>query len=299
MKCIVSGGTGFIGRRVVKRLLAAGHYAAVWSRKPGHEERAGVGSHLWDPLAGEPPLESLNGMDAVLLNLAGENVAQRWNPEVKNRIRDSRVIGTRHLVDAIARVQHRPKVLVCASAIGIYGSRGNEVLTEASAPGTGFLADICRSWESETDRAARLGLRVVKLRIGFVLGADGGALARLLPVFRAGLGGRLGSGKQWMPWIHVDDVAELFAYAVENDISDVWNAVSPHPVRNAEFTKMLGAALHRPAILPVPGIALKLAFGELGQHMLDSARVVPSAAIKAAFRFRWPELDAALRDLVR
>jgi uncharacterized protein (TIGR01777 family) len=297
MKCVISGGTGFIGRRIVDRLLRDEHYVGVWSRQPGKEKRAAVASFTWDPLQGEPPAESLNAMDAVI-HLAGEPVAQRWNAEVKRRIRDSRVLGTRALVDAISRVRHKPRVLVCASAIGYYGDRGDEVLTESSSPGSGFLADACRGWEAEADRAAEFGLRVVKLRIGFVLGKGGGALARMVPAFRAFVGGRLGSGKQWMPWIHVGDVAEMFVHAVENDIAGVWNATAPNPVTNSEFTREMGKALHRPAVFPVPPFALKLAFGELGQHMLDSSRVVPEAALKAGFRFRHPELGPALRDII-
>jgi len=298
MKCIVSGGTGFIGRRVVDRLRRDNNYVAVWSRKPGLERRTGVASHFWDPLAGPPPEESVNGMDAVV-HLAGEPVAQRWNHEVKERIRESRVLGTRRLVDVIGRVQHKPKALICASAIGYYGSRGDELLTEASGPGDGFLADVCRAWEDEAMRAREFGLRVIRMRIGFVLGTDGGALARMLPVFRAGAGGRLGSGRQWMPWIHADDVAEAFTYAVENEVSGVWNVSSLNPVRNTEFTQKLAAAVHRPAIMPVPQFALKLVFGELAQHMLDSARVVPDEPVKAGFRFRFPELGPALADLTR
>jgi len=297
MKCVISGGTGFIGRRIVDRLLQDRHYVGVWSRKPGNEKRSAVASFSWDPLRGEPPAESLNTMDAVI-HLAGEPVAQRWNDEVKRRIHDSRVLGTRRLVDAISRVQHKPKVLVCASAIGYYGDRGDEVLTESSTPGSGFLADVCRGWEAEADRAAQFGLRVIKLRIGFVLGKGGGALARMVPAFRAFVGGRLGSGKQWMPWIHVDDVAEMFMHAVENDIAGVWNATSPNPVTNAVFTREMGKVLHRPAVFPVPPFALKLAFGELGQHMLDSSRVIPDAALKARFPFHFPELATALRDLL-
>jgi uncharacterized protein (TIGR01777 family) len=297
MKCVISGGTGFIGRRIVDRLLQDGHYVGVWSRKPGNEKRAAVASFSWDPMQGEPPAESLNAMDAVI-HLAGEPVAQRWNNEVKRRIHDSRVLGTRALVDAIARVRHKPAVLVCASAIGYYGDRGDELLTESSAPGSGFLVDVCRGWEAEADRAVEIGLRVIKLRIGFVLGKDGGALAQMVPAFRAFVGGRLGSGKQWMPWIHVNDVAEMFVHAAENDISGVWNATSPNPVTNAGFTREMGEALHRPAVFPVPPFALKLAFGELGQHMLDSSRVLPEAALKAGFTFRYPELPPALRDLL-
>jgi hypothetical protein len=236
-------------------------------------------------------------MDTVI-HLAGESVAQRWSPEVKQRIRDSRVIGTRNLVDAIGRVQHQPKALICASAIGFYGDRGDEVLTESSTQGSGFLAQTCREWENEADRARRFGLRVVKMRIGFVLGTDGGALAKMLPAFRAFAGGRLGSGRQWMPWIHANDVAAMFVYAAENEISGVWNATSPNPVTNTEFTRELGGALHRPALFPVPSLALKLAFGEFGQHMLDSARVVPEAALKGGFTFAYPELGPALRALV-
>ncbi len=298
MKCIVSGGTGFIGRRVVDRLRRDNNYVAVWSRKPGLERRTGVASHFWDPLAGEPPEESVNAMD-VVVHLAGEPVAQRWNDKVKERIRESRVLGTRRLVDVIGRVQHKPKALICASAIGYYGSRGDEVLTEASGPGEGFLADVCRAWEDEAERARGFGLRVIRMRIGFVLGTDGGALAQMLPVFRAGAGGRLGSGRQWMPWIHADDVAEAITHAVEKDVAGVWNVTSPNPVRNSEFTEKLAAAVHRPAIVPVPQIALKLAFGELAHHMLDSARVVPEEPVKAGFRFRFPELGPALADLTR
>jgi uncharacterized protein (TIGR01777 family) len=297
VKCIVSGGTGFIGRRIVERLLRDNHYVGVWSRRPGAEKRTAVASFSWDPLQGEPPDDSVNTMDAVI-HLAGENVAQRWNAAVKARIRDSRVLGTRRLVDVIARVPHRPKVLVCASAIGIYGDRGDEVLTETSPPGSGFLVDTCRAWEQEADRAAQFGLRVVKLRIGFVLGNDGGALAKMAPAFRAFAGGRLGSGKQWMPWIHAGDVAELFVHAVENDVSGVWNATSPNPVTNADFTRQLARAVHRPALFPVPPFALKLAFGELGQRMLDSARVIPEAALRAGFQFRYPELKEALQNLL-
>lgn len=297
MKCVVSGGTGFIGRRIVDSLLHKGHYVGVWSRQPGRENRAAVQSFFWDPLAGDPPEDSINGMDAVI-HLAGETVAQRWNPEVKRRIRDSRVLGTRRLVDAIGRVRHKPKVLVSASAIGFYGDRGDEVLTESSSQGRGFLADVCREWEAEAGRAADLGLRVVRLRIGFVLGNDGGALAQMAPIFRAFAGGRLGSGKQWMPWIHASDVADMFVHAVGNEISGVWNATSPNPVTNAEFTREMAETLHRPAIFPVFPFALKLAFGEMGRHMLDSARVIPEAALQAGFSFRYPKLPDCLRDLL-
>jgi uncharacterized protein len=297
MKCIVSGGTGFIGRRVVERLLKDGHYVGLWSRKPGLVKRSAIASFSWEPLTGEPPDESVNTMDAVI-HLAGEPVAQRWNAGVKARVRDSRVIGTRRLVNVIGRVPHKPKVLVCASAVGIYGDRGDEILTESSAPGAGFLADVCRGWEAEADRATEFGVRVVKLRIGFVLGRDGGALATMVPAFRAFVGGRLGSGRQWTPWVHVDDVTEMAVHALDSNCAGVWNATSPNPVTNAEFTRQLARVLHRPAIFPVPPFALKLAFGELGSHMLDSARVIPQAATAAGFPFRYPELGNALQNLL-
>jgi uncharacterized protein (TIGR01777 family) len=273
MKYVISGGTGFLGRHISQRLRDGGHTVEVWGRTSR--------------------FDLVNGADGVV-HLAGEPVAQRWNEDVKRRIRDSRVQGTRSLVDAISR-QAEPSVLVSASAIGIYGDRGDEILTESSASGKGFLAELCREWEAEADRAREFGLRVVKLRIGFVLG-DGGALATMAPAFKAFVGGRLGSGKQWMPWVHVDDVAELFAYALEHNISGVWNAASPNPVTNATFTSELASALHRPALFPVPPFALKLAFGELAQHMLDSARVVPEAALRAGFRFRYPDLAQALKQ---
>jgi len=250
MKCILSGGTGFIGRHIVDRLLQDHHYVGLWTRKPGNETRHAIASYLWDPLRNDPSDDSVNNMDAVI-HLAGEPVAQRWNPAVKARIRDSRVLGTRRLVDTIARVRHKPKILISASAIGIYGDRGDEILTESSAP-----------------------------------------------AFRFGLGGRLGSGKQWMPWIHVADIAELVVHALTNDVAGVWNATSPNPVLNSAFTKELARAVHRPALFPVPPFALKLAFGELAQHMLDSARVVPEAALQAGYNFRYPELGPTLADLL-
>lgn len=291
MKCVISGGTGFIGRRIVERLKEDGHHVDSWSRRT-------CAPFQWDPLAGTPANASVDGTD-VVLHFAGEPVAQRWNDDAKARIRDSRILGTRRLVDVIARVPNRPKVLVSASAIGIYGDRGDEILTETSAHGNGFLVECCEGWEAEADRAANFGLRVVKLRIGFVLGKNGGALGQMLPVFKLGGGGRLGSGKQWMPWIHINDVLELVVRAVnDSSMTGVWNATSPNPVTNADFTKELGHAVHRPALFPVPPFALKLAFGEFAQHMLDSARVIPAAAQSAGYRFRYSEIGPALRNLV-
>lgn len=291
MNCIISGGSGFLGRRIRALLQQRGHAVAIWSRQKGPD------SFPWNALGHSPPPESLEGRDAVI-HLAGETVAQRWSPDVKFRIRETRTAGTRRLVDAIGRMKIRPRVLVSASAIGYYGTRGDEILTETSVPGQGFLCDVCQEWEAEARRAEAFGMRVVILRIGFVLGTDGGALEQMLPIFRFGLGGNLGTGKQWMPWIHADDVANLFLHAVESEISGVWNATSPNPVINAEFTRELGIALHRPAVFPVPGFALKLAFGEFGRHMLDSARVIPKAALDAGYSFRFEDLSSALAQLL-
>ncbi len=297
MKFIVSGGTGFIGRQIVDELLKQEHYAGVYSRRPGVAARTAVATYRWDPMEGEPPVDSVHDMDAVI-HLAGEPVAQRWNPEVKEKIRASRVEGTRRLVDAIAKARHKPKVLICASAIGAYGDRGDEILTENSTLGKGFLADVCRAWEAEADRAAWFGVRVVKIRIGFVLGRNGGAMKSITPLFRLGLGGPLGSGKQWMPWVHENDITRLFIWAAENEVSGVFNGVAPNPVTNKEFTRALASALHRPAILPAPGFAIKAALGELGQHVLDSARVIPEAALQAGFKFQFSDLNSALSTVV-
>ena len=297
MKFLISGGTGFIGRQMVDELLQQGHYVGIYSRQPGVAARTAVATYKWDPLDGEPSVDSVHDMDAIL-HLAGEPVAQRWNPAIKERIRASRVDGTRNLVNAISKARHKPKVLVCASAIGVYGDRGDEILTEDSALGKGFLADVCRGWEAEADRAAWFGVRVVKIRIGFVLGRKGGAMERIAPLFKLGLGGPLGSGKQWMPWVHVNDITRMFVWAAENEVSGVFNGTAPNPARNSDFTHALGHAVHRPAFLPVPGFALRLAMGELGQHILDSARVVTEAALKAGFQFQFPNLPEALADIV-
>jgi hypothetical protein len=295
VRITVTGASGFIGRRLVERLQAGAHAVSVLGRKP-----AGTLPFFFWEAGGEnrPPEESLREADAVV-HLAGEPVAQRWTPEAKRRIRLSRVAGTRRLVEALAALPRRPTVLICASAIGFYGARGEEILTEASPPGAGFLAEVCAGWEQAAAAAEALGLRVVRLRIGMVLGPDGGALARMLPPFKLGLGGRLGDGRQWMSWIHRDDLVELIRFAVEEPVlAGAVNAVAPAPVTNAEFTRRLAAALHRPALFPVPAVALRALFGEMASVVLDSQRVAPAAAQAAGFAFRYPELGSALRHLL-
>lgn len=227
-------------------------------------------------------------------------LGSRWRSAGRRRrsaeSRASRVEGTRRLVESLSALERRPAVLVCASAMGIYGSRGDEILTESSPTGEGFLADVCREWERAADLAQPLGVRVVKLRIGMVLGRAGGALARMLPAFKAGLGGRLGSGKQWMSWIHLDNLVDLIRHSIKHpEACGVVNATAPNPVPNAEFTRVLASVLHRPAVVPVPAFALRLLFGEMAQILLDSQRVLSQAA---GFRFHYPDLAPALGQLL-
>ena len=295
MRIAITGASGFIGRRLVQQL--SGHSLIVFSRAATLKLPPGAAVSVWDPMSGPPRAEALQGADAVI-HLAGEPVAQRWTAAAKQRIHDSRVTGTRHLVQALARMDNPPAALICASAIGYYGSRGDEVLSEASPPGAGFLPNVCVAWEREADTALPLGMRVAKIRIGIVLDPLGGALASMLPPFRAGVGGPLGPGRQWMSWIHLDDLVRLIIHTVEQPLSGPINAVAPGPVRNSEFTRALGRALHRPAFLPLPGFALKVLFGEMAEVLLGSQRVIPFAAEASGFRFAYPQLDAALRDLL-
>jgi uncharacterized protein len=298
VKITISGASGLIGRRLLKTLAAEGHTLHVLSRHAGTNLPGGVRLSSWDPSKGEPPADSLCDADAVI-HLAGETVAQRWTEDVKRRIRESRVTGTRNLVAALKKLPRPPAILVCASATGYYGSRGDEILTETSAPGSGFLPEVCVAWESEARAAEALGTRVVMMRTGVVLDTRGGALLRMLPPFRMGVGGKLGTGKQWMAWIHLQDLAALFHLALDQPLSGPINGVAPYPVDNAEFTRTLAAALHRPALLPVPGFGLKMAFGEMSGILLASQRVSPKAAETAGFRFRFPQLASALADLLK
>jgi uncharacterized protein (TIGR01777 family) len=253
---------------------------------------------VWDATAGAPPAAGIQDAD-VVIHLAGESVAQRWTDDVKRRIRESRVQGTRSLVEALSRENGRPRALVCASAVGYYGSRGDDVLTEASTPGSGFLPEVCVAWEREAAAAEQFGVRVVRVRIGVALAKHGGALAKMMPPFRMGVGGRLGSGRQWMSWIHLDDVCEMFRFAAEQPIRGAINGVAPGAVSNADFTRSLASALHRPVIFPVPAFGLRVMFGEMSEMLLASQRVSPKGAEAAGFRFRYPELPLALADLLK
>ncbi len=296
MNVVISGASGFIGRRLLKTLAQRGHTLRVLSRHAGTNLPAGIAISVWDPMKGPPAADALRGADAIV-HLAGEPVAQRWNPEVKRRIRESRVTGTRSLVEALSRLDKKP-ALICASATGFYGSRGDTPLTESSAPGSGFLAEVCVEWEREAFVAQSFGARVAAVRTGLALDPRGGALQRLLPPFRLGLGGRLGDGKQWTPWVHLDDLAGIFTFALEHPVSGPLNGSAPHPVTNADFTRALAQALHRPAIFPVPKPALGLMFGEMAEVLFDSQRVLPKQTEAAGYKFQFPALAGALKDLL-
>jgi uncharacterized protein len=252
-----------------------------------------------EPEAGPAPYEALRSIE-VVFNLAGEPVAEgRWTVEKKRRIRDSRVVGTRNLVAGFAALESRPRVLVSASAVGYYGDRGDEELDEHSAPGHGFLAEVCADWEHEAMAAAQLGIRVICVRIGVVLAPGGGALARMITPFRLGIGGRLASGRQWMPWIHIKDVAGIMLHASRNEeINGPMNAVAPRPVSNLDFTRALAHAVHRPALLPVPRAVLRIAFGELSEILIASQRVYPRVAEHSGYAFKHSDLGGALDDVM-
>lgn len=298
MNIAISGASGFIGRRLLKTLAQAGHSLHVLSRHKGTNLPPGVRLSMWDPVKGPPPDEALRNVDAVI-HLAGEPVAQRWTDGVKQGIRESRVTGTRHLVQGLAKLSAKPAALVCASATGYYGSRGEEALNESSPAGAGFLAETCVEWEREALAAEALGMRVALVRTGMALDLRGGALARLLPPFRMGVGGKLGNGKQWVPWIHLDDLANLYAFALDHPVRGAINGTAPNPVTNAEFTRVLASAVHRPAILPIPAFAMKLLYGEMAEILFDSQRVLPREAENMGFRFSFPQLAGALADLLK
>jgi uncharacterized protein (TIGR01777 family) len=298
VRIAITGASGLIGRRLLKDLAAAGHSLHVLSRHAGTNLPPGVRLSVWDSTRGEPPADALRDVDAVV-HLAGEPVAQRWTAHARQVIRESRVTGTRNLVEALARLPRKPEVLVCASAVGYYGDRGDEILNESSSPGPDYLARLCVDWEKEAQAAEASGIRVVRVRTGLVLDARGGALPRMLPPFRLGLGGKLGSGRHWMSWVHLEDLAALFQFALANPISGPVNGVAPNPVVNAGFTRALAAAVHRPAIFPVPAFALRLLFGEMSEILLASQRALPQAAERAGFRFRYPELAPALADVLK
>jgi len=296
MRIVISGSSGLIGSALVVALSERGHEIARLVRR---RQDADSSTAYWDPAAGAIEISRLEGADAVV-HLAGESIATgRWSADKKRRIRDSRVDGTRLLSEALADLERKPAVLVSASAIGFYGDRGDEVLTERSEIGTGFLADVGAGWEAATEPAREAGIRVANLRIGIVLASGGGALSSMLPVFRLGLGGPLGRGTQYMSWIELGDLVRAIEHVLTTEaLEGPVNAVSPMPVTNRVFTRTLGRVLGRPVILFVPSAALRLAFGEMAEEtLLASARVSPERLTESGFSFHYPELEGALRHV--
>ena len=290
-KILVSGASGPIGKALLPALHERGYEAARLVRRPA----VGAGQIQWHPKRPVNP-DSVSGFDAVV-HLAGESIVGRWTAAKKAAIRASRVLGTRHLAEALAKAPNPPRVLVAASAIGYYGDRGEELLREDSTPGQGFLAEVCQQWEAATTPAAQAGIRVVHLRIGMVLSPAGGALAAMLTPFRLGLGGRIGSGRQWWSWIDVGDLVAVIRYAIETEsLRGPVNAVSPNPVSNSEFTRALAKVLARPAIFPLPSFAARLALGQMADELLlASQRVDPTRLLAGGFQFRYPDLAASLQ----
>lgn len=297
MRIAITGATGLIGRRLARDLDPKDLTVLTRDASVARKSVAAGRYVTWDGVSDLEP-SVFEGVD-VVYHLAGEPVASgRWTAAKKVRILESRELGTRAVVDAMARSGSKA-TLVSASAVGFYGSRGDERLTEESAPGEGFLPEVCRTWETEAAKAARHGSRVAMVRIGIVLAAEGGALSKMLPLFRLGLAGRLGSGDQWMPWIHIDDVVGLLRRAAEDGkIEGPLNAAAPQVVTNAGFTRALASALGRPAFLPAPSFALRVAMGELAEVVLASQRVIPEKALRVGYSFRHPDLGEALASIV-
>jgi hypothetical protein len=297
MKILISGSSGLIGTAATTALKSDGHNV-VHLVRPG--KTANPADVQWDPMRATVDVAALEGVD-VVIHLSGAGIADgRWTEERKQLLRSSRIDTTRVLVDSLSRLKQKPRVLIVASAIGYYGNRGDEILTESSATGTDFLALVCRDWEAEASRGAAMGIRTVMLRFGVVLSGKGGALPKMLTPFKLGVGGRLGTGQQWMSWIAIEDVVGIVRYAIANEqVSGPVNLVAPNPVRNEEFTRLLAGMLHRPAIFPAPAFVLRLAMGDMADAvLLSSDRVKPEQMLAAGYKFRFEVLEPALRAAV-
>jgi uncharacterized protein len=293
-RVLVSGASGPIGSPLLSSLKSQGFAVTRLVRKAA----GGPDQVVWDPLRPLPP-ELVSGFDAVI-HLSGESIVGRWTEAKKQRIIESRVQGTGHIAQALAKAAQRPRVFISASAVGYYGNRGDEILREDSPSGDGFTAEVCRLWEGATEPVAAAGIRTAQMRFGVVMSADGGALPKMLPPFRMGLGGRLGSGRQWSSWVSIDDVVGAIQHVLNDDtLQGAVNTVSPNPVSNAEFTSTLASVLHRPAVFPVPAFAVKLIFGEMGEELfLGSQRVQPAKLVATGYQFKHPELKNALKDIL-
>ena len=301
MKILITGATGLIGRAVCQLLVNEDSQVVVLSRsQPAAIGLSGVSAFRWEPEAESPPAQAWEGVEAVI-HLAGEPVAAaRWTDEQKRRIRDSRVKGTRNLVAGMRVTPSRPKIFISGSAVGFYGHRGEEILNESSNPGSGFLSDVCVDWEAEAARARELGVRVAFVRTGVALSPSGGALEKMLTPFKLGLGGRLGGGRQWFPWIHIDDIAGIFGHSLMTSAIDgPVNGVAPGIVTNEEFTRALAAALNRPVFFPVPELALRILMGEMAEAILSSQHVVPQIVLDTGYQFKYPNLKPALESLLK
>lgn len=299
MKVVISGATGFVGHVLVKHLLDAGHEVSILTRNVAKAAIA-LGSkcsyHQWDDMDALPPQSAFEGCDGVI-NLMGETISKRWDENQKKKMQHSRIHGTRRLVEAVGQLARKPKVFVSTSAVGIYGNRGSEEINESSTLGSDFLATLCKDWENEANKARNHDMRVVIIRVGVVLGRGGGALQKMLPIFKAGLGGPAGSGHQYMSWIHIEDLANMYMEALKNDsIKGVVNGTAPYPATNADFSKQMGKTLHRPAFLPAPAFALKMALGEMSQIVLEGQKVLPVKFKEHNFRYRYPTLEMALKE---
>lgn len=296
MRITLTGATGLIGTKLVAELKGRGDDVTVLSRNPMKaSDKLKVEGIEWDPRSGPAPAKALDGRD-VVVHLAGEPVAQRWNDKSKKEIHDSRERGTRNLVDGIHATDATPAALISSSAVGYYGKHGDEPVPESTPPGDDFLADVCVAWETEALKAAEAGIRVALIRTGVVLDADGGALEKMLPFFKLGIGGPVAGGNQFMPWIHADDLVALYIAAIDGDWSGPFNASAPEPVTNKEFSKALGRAIKRPAFAPVPGFAVRLLYGQMAEIVTEGQRAVPDAALAKDFEFRHTDIDEALKD---
>jgi uncharacterized protein (TIGR01777 family) len=302
-KITITGATGSIGRKLCPLLIEKGNEVIIFTRNPEGAKHIipGAANYLaWNYNKPDEWMNELNGKDAVI-HLAGANLsAIRWNEKYKKLVYESRVISTRNLVEAIKTVDQKPKALICSSAVGYYGNRNDGTLDESSLPADNYLANLCKDWEAEAAKVEEIGIRRVSMRTGLVLSKDEGLLKQMLPTFKMFLGGYLGTGKQWFPWIHIDDIVGIYLHAVDNaNLKGSVNAASPGIVRMKEFATTLGKVLNRPALFPIPKLAVKVLKGELGDYVTDSQKVIPNKLIKSEYQFKFENLEEALKDLLK
>jgi uncharacterized protein (TIGR01777 family) len=300
MKTLVTGATGFIGRVIVRKLEEKGHEVVVLTRNiPKAALILGPRCRYvqWTDIKTPPPSDAFEGVEGII-NLMGESIGEKkWTEEQKKKIVESRVEGTSKLIEALGKMSVKPKVFVSASAIGIYGNRGPEDLDENSEPGTGFLSDLCQQWEDAANKAQKIGMRVAIIRVGVVLGKGGGALSKMVPLFKLGLGGRLGEGNQYMSWIHIQDLASMFVMALtDSSMSGPFNGTAPYPATNQDFTKVLGKVLRRPTFLPAPEKAIRTLLGEMATIVLEGQKVLPKKFKEKKFNYRYPTLEMTLKE---